>query len=84
MNVGILALEEGEKTDILSPPQATASPKAGMKLKACVQWIEHPDGYWLLRNPEDVTFLQMSDRHQAMVEQLGKQPKSALTQSFDN
>jgi len=49
--------------------------------KPSVEWICHPDGYWLLRNPEDVTFLQVSDRHYQIIEQLRKQPIATVAQA---
>jgi putative peptide zinc metalloprotease protein len=48
-----------------------------------VQWIQHPDGYWLLRNPESVTFVQVSDRDKTIIEQLGHRPLAVLTQEYD-
>jgi putative peptide zinc metalloprotease protein len=51
------------------------------RLKACVQWICHPEGYWILRNPEDVTFLQVSDRDYALISQLGQVPLAEFTHS---
>ncbi|MBD1895747.1 hypothetical protein [Coleofasciculus sp. FACHB-129] len=52
-------------------------------LKACVQWIAHPDGYWILRNPTDVTFLQVSDRHKTIVDQLEQLPLTVIKQEQD-
>ncbi|USR91417.1 M50 family metallopeptidase [Phormidium yuhuli AB48] len=52
-------------------------PGNGPRLKSCVQWIEHPDGYWILRNPEDGTYLQVSRRDQAAIAaQVGNGPPS--------
>ncbi|MFW5666933.1 MAG: efflux RND transporter periplasmic adaptor subunit [Coleofasciculus sp.] len=52
------------------------SPK--LKLKSCVQWIPHADGYWILRNPEDVTFLQVDSQSKAAIDQLGKHPPADI------
>lgn len=52
------------------------------KLKPCVHWVAHPDGYWILRNPEDVTFLQVCDRDKAIIEQLGQIPAHLLAEEF--
>ena len=42
------------------------------QLKPGVQWFPQPRGYWILRNPENVTRpMQVSDRHKAAIEQLG-------------
>jgi putative peptide zinc metalloprotease protein len=46
-----------------------------------VQWIRHPDGYWILRNPEDVTFLQVSDRDKSVISQFGQQPLATIASS---
>ena len=32
-----------------------------MRLKSEVHWIQHIDGYWILRNPEYLTFLQVNN-----------------------
>lgn len=42
----------------------------GIQLKSCVHWIEHPDGYWILRNPEDVKFIQVSQQDKTIIDQL--------------
>ncbi len=72
--LGILAPNTDEdQTTTRKPPY----------LKPGVQWIAHPDGYWLLRNPEDITFMYVSDRDKAIVEQLGQLPTSALLQNHN-
>ncbi len=53
------------------------------QLKSCVQWIRHSDGYWILRNSEDVTFLQVSDRDYAAISQLGKLPTPLIAQNHN-
>lgn len=45
-----------------------------MKLKPVVQWIRHPEGYWILRNPECVTFLQVDELDKRIICQLGTKP----------
>lgn len=70
--------EEKENNPTTQYPLPTTQPK----LKASVQWVEHPDGYWILRNPEDVTFLQVSDRDKAIIEQLGQIPIHLLAEEF--
>ncbi|MEQ9236060.1 efflux RND transporter periplasmic adaptor subunit [Coleofasciculus sp. E2-BRE-01] len=57
-----------------SPPPNSAK----LQLKSCVQWIPHSDGYWILRNPEDVTFLQVDSHSKAAIEQLGKHPPADI------
>jgi Peptidase family M50. len=43
-----------------------------MQLKSEVQWIRHPEGYWILRNPEFLTFLQVDELDKRIISQLGK------------
>ncbi|MFP5274637.1 efflux RND transporter periplasmic adaptor subunit [Coleofasciculus sp.] len=57
-----------------SPPPNSAK----LQLKSCVHWIPHSDGYWILRNPEDVTFLQVDSQSKAAIEQLGKHPPADI------
>ncbi|VXD24106.1 putative membrane protein [Planktothrix serta PCC 8927] len=52
--------------NILSPEHQ----QTGIQLKTCVHWIEHPDGYWILRNPEDVKFIQVSQQDKTIIDQL--------------
>jgi putative peptide zinc metalloprotease protein len=49
-------------------------------LKPCVHWIQTSQGYWILRNPDDVTFLQVSDRDQHIITALnqGSSPQQIL------
>lgn len=51
------------------------------RLKEGIEWIRHPEGYWILRNPQDVTFLQVSDRDYAVISQLGQVPLAEFTHS---
>ncbi|MCL1464371.1 M50 family metallopeptidase [Argonema galeatum] len=52
-------------------------------LKPTVQWIRHPDGYWLLRNPEDIAFLQVNDIDKPVISQLGKLPLPEIIEKYD-
>ena len=57
----------------VSKTESESDLPASPQLKACVQWFRHPDGYWILRNPEDVKRqMQVSDRHKAAIDQLGQ------------
>ena len=87
IELGILAsTPEAEETT--PPPVETpatdpgGSRKNSPTLKACVHWIEHPEGYWILRNPEDVTFLQAGDRDKRIIDELGRQPPEAIARKF--
>ncbi|WP_199295727.1 hypothetical protein [Trichocoleus sp. FACHB-591] len=64
------------------PSESTTSTKSGPQLKSCVQWVEHPEGYWILRNPEDVTYLQVSDRDKAVIDQLGQLSPTEIVQTY--
>ncbi|MGB3401682.1 MAG: M50 family metallopeptidase [Microcoleaceae cyanobacterium] len=53
-----------------------------LKLKDCVHWIEHPDGYWILRNPENFIFMQVCQQDKAIIDKLQYQPLSTVGQEF--
>jgi putative peptide zinc metalloprotease protein len=55
----------------------------GPKLKSTVLWIPHPDGYWILRNSEGVTCLQVDNSDKEVMEQLGLQPISDIADIYD-
>lgn len=74
--LGILALPDSEPNHISA---ANNLPQ----LKDCVQWIHHPDNYWILRNPADVTFLQVSERDKLVIEQLGQLPLAIIAQNHN-
>lgn len=81
----ILALPEdsniGEVSSDKAPEKSTNSePNTSSLLKSCVQWIQHPDGYWILRNPEDVTFLQVDERSKVAIADLGRMTLGAIAQ----
>lgn len=59
---------------ILSLELTEPEPSFGVpQLKPSVQWFPQSRGYWILRNPENVTRpMQVSDRHKAAIEQLGR------------
>lgn len=52
-------------------------------LKSTVQWIRHPNGYWLLRNPEDIAFLQVNDIDKPIISQFGKLPLPEIGEKYD-
>ncbi len=82
--LGILASdidEEGSnKSEKFPHPKPNNPPSP--QLKSCVQWVRHTDGYWILRNPEDVSYLQVSDRDRDIIAQLGQLPLDAIVQEF--
>ncbi len=74
---GHQGLGRGDETTT-SPPPAAAESMGRVCLKAGVHWIEHPDGYWLLRNPQDVTFLQVGADDYTLIRQLELLPAPAV------
>lgn len=52
------------------------------RLKAIVQWLEHPDGSWILRNPQEMTFLQVSPEDKAIIQQLGIYQDATATEFY--
>ncbi|MDE5085295.1 MAG: hypothetical protein O4859_30480, partial [Trichodesmium sp. St18_bin1] len=54
-----------------------------MRLKSEVHWIQHIDGYWILRNPEYLTFLQVNNTDKNIICQLGKKPIPAIANRYD-
>lgn len=89
-----LLLQELVDLEILPPPTAEVpeTPTLGspgikatnfIRLKSSVQWIPHPDGYWILRNPEDVTCLQIDNCDKEVIVQLGEQPLTAIVNQHD-
>jgi putative peptide zinc metalloprotease protein len=50
--------------------------------KSCIEWIEHPDGYWILRNWEDMTYLQLDDCDKVALDDLGKMPLAEISLKY--
>jgi putative peptide zinc metalloprotease protein len=64
-----------------TPVSAPSTPTEGKRLKPEVEWIAHPNGYWILRNPVDTTFLQVSDRDKRIIDQLEHHSPQTILQS---
>ncbi len=54
-----------------------------MRLKSEVHWIQHPDGYWILRNPEYPTFIQVDNIDKNVICLLEKSPIPAIAHKYD-
>ncbi len=54
-----------------------------MQLKPEVHWIQHPDNYWILRNPEYPTFLQVDNIDKNVICLLEKRPIPAIANKYD-
>lgn len=72
IDLGILTFDKIEEPEI--PPSSSL-------LKPCLQWINHRD-YWVLRNPENVTFLQVTSEDKTLIEQLKISTPQAIIQEF--
>ncbi|MGD2183305.1 hypothetical protein [Lusitaniella coriacea] len=70
-------LEEG----ILSVGEVEEKPKASL-LKSSVEWHYNADGYWILRNQEDRTFIQVGREDKAIIDQLGTKPRAEILAEF--
>ncbi|MFB2935932.1 M50 family metallopeptidase [Aerosakkonemataceae cyanobacterium BLCC-F154] len=79
--LNIIAVDTGEQEEKLKR-DITYSQNPQYQLKPCVQWIAHSDGYWILRNPEDVTFLQVSTRDKTIIEQLQYLPTHLIAEEY--
>ncbi len=72
----VISLESDSE---LAKPQSPQS----HQLKPCLQWVKPAPEYWILRNPEDVTFLQFDNRSKEAVEQIGQIPPQEIVHRFD-
>src|SRR4028119_78236 len=77
-----LTQEEGESR-YQNPSEDCPTTLYGPKLKSTVQWIPHPDGYWILRNSEGVTCLQVDNADKEVMSQLGLKPISDIASEYD-
>jgi putative peptide zinc metalloprotease protein len=68
IDLGLLISEHSDAPSPVSSPQEDTDPF----LKPCVHWIQTSQGYWILRNPEDITFLQVSDRDYRIITALSQ------------
>ena len=74
---GVLSLDE--LTESKAPPY----PNPKSPLKPNIQWIHTDDGHWILRNPDDVTFMQVNDLGKQIIEQLGMASPAAIAQEYN-
>ncbi len=72
---------EGEKpvSDAVSP-QVTNN---GIQLKSSLEWIYHPEDYWILRNPENLTNLQIDNFDKEIISQLQLISIPAIANQYD-
>ena len=71
MQAGVLApVGDSESTNTAT---ASSPSRSSLQLRPVVEWIEHSEGYWILRNPDTITHLQISPADKVIIEQLGQQ-----------
>ncbi|MBD2579797.1 hypothetical protein [Oscillatoria sp. FACHB-1406] len=74
---GILAARiERDEVEIPEVPTPTI-------LKPGVEWHYNPDGYWILWNREERTYLQVSQEDKTLIEQLALRSKAEVLAEFD-
>ena len=74
INLGII--------EIADEPENNNAPSS--YLKPSVEWIPHPQGYWILRNSEELNYqMQVSDHDKAIIEKLGTKPTPEIAQQFN-
>jgi putative peptide zinc metalloprotease protein len=79
---GILTTGEIPESPSDAAPPAAPQGKPQLALKPNIHWVEHPDGYWILRNPEDVTYMQVGDLAKQVIDDLGQQPLPTIAQKY--
>ncbi len=75
--------QEEEKSISQNPSEDSRTIFYGPKLKSTVLWIPHPDGYWILRNSEGVTCLQVDNSDKEVMEELGFKPIGDIADIYD-
>ena len=76
LKLEVISLENNLEEEQTQNPQSP-------QLKPCLQWVKPAPEYWILRNPEDVTFLQFDHRGKEAVEQIGQMSPQKIINQFD-
>ena len=71
--------EETQNSKLKTQNSKSISPA----FKSGVHWIDHPDGYWILSNPVDVTYLQVCDRDKPVIDQIGQKSLDAIAKEHN-
>ena len=79
--VGLGVLQRADDADDAKTNAGAKKAKSGLAFKPGVRWIRHPE-HWILRNPEDVTFLQASDRDKRIIDEMGTVPPEAIAAKY--
>lgn len=64
-----------------TPPSPIAPAPTLYPLKSAVEWVETADGHWILRNLEDMTYMQIPAAMRSLVEDLGRLSPGAAAAS---
>lgn len=65
-------------------PAPIAKPQAqNLSFKSAVHWIEHPDGYWILRNTENMTFMQVDVLTKQVIDALANTSPAAVIREYN-
>ena len=80
----VLAIPKNNKIQKNSTDLQTTTTKNFYRLKSDVQWIRHPDGYWLLRlqNTDSIAYMQISNHDKKLIVNLSKLPVETIIDKF--
>jgi len=67
----------------LEEPDAAPQAASAWQLKPEVEWILHQEGYWILRNTDDFTFMQLPFAAKAIVQAMANEPPEQVAQHHD-
>ncbi|MFP5273154.1 hypothetical protein [Coleofasciculus sp.] len=82
ITLNILAPEPSHLNQPYPTPSLNPNPNQP-HLKSSLQWIQHTDNYWILRNPEDRTFLQLNNQTKTVINALEHLPPNAICQTYN-
>lgn len=82
ITLNILALEPSHLNQANPTPSSHQNPNLP-HLKSSLQWIQHTDNYWILRNPEDRTFLQLNNQTKTVINALEHLPPNTICKTYN-
>ena len=80
----VLAIPSKNKIQKLNTNSQTNETIKLYRLKSAVQWIEHPDGYWLLRlqNTDSIAYMQISNHDKKLIAYLSTLPIETIVEKY--
>lgn len=80
----VLAIPKKNQIQKLNTDYQNTETTKAYKLKPAVQWISHPDGYWLLRlqNPDSIAYIQVSNHDKKLITYLSKSPVETIIDKY--